>query len=113
MFVLFTFLSGIGIFPWSAYQFLIFKDPFYWMKVYMGKTNIISLEYENRQHIEGFNEKIILPLHIAFIKYFNVVAQINGILFVYIIIILAICSFIYKKIKFQSEDKFACFIISS
>lgn len=42
--VLFMTLAGFGIFLWSLYSFLIFKDPIYWLNLYSGNKSIFGLD---------------------------------------------------------------------
>jgi len=42
--VLFMTLAGFGIFLWSLYSFLIFKDPIYWLNLYSGNKSVTSLD---------------------------------------------------------------------
>ncbi|MEM4368334.1 MAG: hypothetical protein QXO21_04940 [Candidatus Anstonellales archaeon] len=109
--ILFITLSSLGILLWFSYQALIFKDPFYWLKVYTKSISIISVEDENRQYIPITNEEISSSLFFGIIRYFNAVVQINGVLFVCFIIILGFFSFIYfKKLNFyQKLSLFALF----
>lgn len=42
--ILFMTFAGFGIFLWSIYSFLIFKDPIYWLNLYSGNKEIIALD---------------------------------------------------------------------
>lgn len=42
--ILFMTLAGFGIFLWSFYSFLIYKDPIYWLNLYSGNKEVIALD---------------------------------------------------------------------
>lgn len=81
--VLFMTLAGFGIFLWSLYSFLIFKDPIYWLNLYSGNKSIFGLDSQvvttTATHVGGNIAKTI-SLAYAVRVYGSAMLYMNGII---------------------------------
>lgn len=96
--ILFMTLAGFGILLWSFYSFLIYKDPIYWLNLYLGNKEVIAIdptvvEIEPTTTITEYTRRVSLMGALKI--YGSAMLYMNGIL----ISILAAFGFIYLLAK--------------
>ncbi len=113
--ILFSTLALTGIFLWIAYNWAIFGNAFYWKDIYSNKANIISSELSNVS-IASSKEQSPFELDMLFhsiYKYWNSVAQMNGIIITITATFLFICFvawLLHKKKFFKQPELLTLFL---
>ena len=95
--VLFMTFAAFGIFLWSFYSFLIFKDPIYWLNLYSGNKQVIAIDPSSTVDatfpVSDPGRRITISN--AFSIYSTAMLYMNGLL----VSILAACAFLYILAK--------------